>query len=253
MTPESDRSLPPSIGPRRARARLPGIARRIAAILLAAAIAVILALGTVLLLLQQPGVSRWALTRVLGAAYQAPRGSVTIGAVRGDWITRLEVRDLDVRRAGTALARVDTLRVRYSLLDLLKRRIVVHEADIRGAFVAIGAPDTSRPAGPSLSPAEILTGRFWSGMPIRIERLSLARCGFRGAPGNGPGAEHIELAMRHAALGGGPLAFELDTLGGRFLPPGTRDRWCTLAARGSLGQDRLEVRSFTLRSAASAE
>ena len=252
MTPQSDRSLPPPVGPRRVRRTLAGAVRRGAALLLVAAIALTLVAGLALLLIQQPAVGRWALTRILGAAARALGDSVTIGAVRGNWITSIEVRDLGVRRADTVLARVDTLQARYSLPALLGHRIVVHELDVRGAFVTIGRSDTARRPGPSWGPAEILGGRFWSGMPIRIEQLSLTRCGFRGAAaGQGPSVERIELAIRNAALGGGPLAFELDTLGARFLPPGTRDRWCTVGARGSLGHDRLEVRSFALRSAAS--
>ncbi|HET9952501.1 MAG TPA: translocation/assembly module TamB domain-containing protein [Candidatus Eisenbacteria bacterium] len=228
------------------------VLRRAAATFLGIAIVLLLLAGVALLLLQQPAVSRWALSRVVAAVYGVPRASVAIDGAGGDWITRLEARGLRVSRGGTVILRADTLRVAYSLLDALAGRFAVHDARVTGAFVTLAPADTSRSSRPALRPAEWLAGRFWSGRPIRIERLSLVRCAFETAgPDRAPRAEGIEMEARRIVLGGGGFAFDLDTLAARFLPAGSRDRWGAVTASASLDRRRLEVRSFSLASSAS--
>ena len=252
MTPETDRPAQGSLREPPARPTLPAVARRIVVVLLAGASALFLIAALGLLLLQQPSVGRWALARLVARAAGAPRSTVAIGAVRGDWITRLEARGLRVSRGDTVVVRADTLRAAYSLLDLLAGRYVIHDARIAGAYVTLPPPDTSRASATPLRIAEWLAGRFWTGNPVRIERLSLERCGFATAsPARAPRAEGIELAARGIALGGGSFAFEIDTLAARFLPAGAPGRWCAVTAGASLDRRRLEVRGFTLASAAS--
>ena len=252
MTPETDRPAQGSLRHPPARLTPLGAARRVALALAGAGVALLLLAGVALVLLRQPTVARWALTQVIASAFRSPNSSVAVGAVRGDWLTRLEVRGLRVARGDTVLVRADTLRVEYSLLEALAGRIVIRDLRAAGAFLTIPPPGTSGSKRPEPTLAEWLAGRFWPGKPIRIERMSLARCGFgRASPDRGPRAEGIELAARSIALGGGPFSFALDTLSARFLPAGPRGRWSAVMAGASLDRRRLEVRAFRLTSSAS--
>jgi autotransporter translocation and assembly factor TamB len=222
-----------------------------------AAVLVLLVAAT-LLLLQFPGPSRFAATSLLRAIRPVPGATVALHDLRGNWITSMDLFGVEVARDGVPptgphppLLAADTLRIRYSPLDLLRRRVVIHRLELRGGFLALEPRDISsrRPSGPARPLAEWLTGRFYTGTPLRIRHVSLSRCGFATAGDSGGSrAEDLCLEARGVALGGGPAAIDLDTLGLRFLAPGTPDHWWTLGASGSLGPGWLKLDTLSLAS-----
>ena len=98
----------------------------------------------VLFAVRQPPIAtrlvRLVLTRVPGP----PGATMTVGNVRADWTSRIELTGLAITRGDTLLAAVDTVRATYNLLSLLGGRLRVRELEVAG-IVVTGASPTRAP------------------------------------------------------------------------------------------------------------
>jgi uncharacterized protein YhdP len=165
-SPALDRVDVAPSGPRRRRPRWHFL-------LLGLALLVILVVAG-LLALQQPAVATRFTNSVLARFHLVPRATVGVDEVRGDWVTHLELRGVRVARGDTLLASIDTLRARYGLGALLTGKLHVRELDLSGVFVRADILDTTRPPKKPRAPlalADLLRGRFYTGPPIRADRL----------------------------------------------------------------------------------
>src|SRR5262249_30678350 len=150
---------------------------------------------------------------------------------------------------------VDTVRARYRLISLFAGRLDASEVTVAGARALASPPDTTRPPPekPSLSLADLVRGRFYRGLPIRVARLDVrgARFGGRaGAPGCGLRVGPIDRAARDVRLGRG-LPLELDTRPAQLDPGADAAQRIEVALGASLADGRLDVRSLRARSVGS--
>ena len=217
-------------GPPRSPGSVPERPRRLRAFrwVLAGVLALAVALLLALVVIRQPGVGTRLANAVLSRVSPLPRAKARVADVRGDWIGWLELRGLTVTRGDTLLAAVDTLRARYDMMALLAGRLDVHEVALAGVRVTADARDTTRTEskGPSLTLGQILQGRFYGGLPIRVLRLSVVNAeigGRAGAPDTGFRLARLTLRARDLQLGRG-FGFRVDSLVGTLHPgAGRRD------------------------------
>jgi len=179
-----------------------------------------------LVAIRQPAVGTWLANVVLSRVAVFPRASARVDLVRGDWIGELELRGLRVTRGDTLLAGADTLRARYRAGELLAGRLHVTDLALAGVRVTGDARDTTRtpPKGPPLTLGQMLQGRFYTGLPLRIDRLSVARGeigGHADAPDTGFRLTRLALRARDLQLGHG-FGFRVDSLAGGLHPGGGR-------------------------------
>src|SRR5262245_24340767 len=243
MTPTADRSAgaggPADDGPRRPpRER----ALRRAAAALAAFALVVLAF---LLALRQPRVGTWLANAILSRVTLSPRASAHVAEVRGDWIGWLELRGLTVMRGDTLLASADTLRARYRLGALLAGRLHVSDVAVLGVRVTADARDTTKKVSkkPPLTFGQVLAGRFYTGLPLRFERLRLADVTIGGhsyAPDTGFRITHLAARASELRLGRG-FAFRLDSLAAPLRPCGSGRAPASLALACALASGRAEL------------
>jgi len=252
MTPSAARSAgtgsPP--GPPGSGAERP---RRLRAFRWVAILALVLAggLAVALVAVRQPAVGTWLANAALSGVAPLPRATAHVDGVRGDWMTGLELHGLRVSRRDTLLAAVDTLRLRYQLGALLAGRLDVNEVTLAGVRVTADARDTTRgPAtGPPLTLGQVLQGRFYSGLPLRIARLSVVRAeigGHAGAPDTGFRLTTLSLHARDLALGRG-FGFRIDSLAGGLHPGGGRRDSATFSLSAALAGGRAEVGELRFR------
>src|SRR5262245_22562631 len=184
-----------------------------------------LAAGALLawIVLRQSGVATALVNTLLARVTPVPRATVHVDRVHGDWVGWLELDGLRVTRGDTLLARVDTLRARYSLAALVVGRVDVGELTIHGVLATDDLRDTTkrdvRPK-PALTFEQILQGRFYTGWPLRIDRASLSDAVIGGralAPDSGFRIMRLHAGAHGIRLGRG-FAFQLDSLGASLVP-----------------------------------
>src|SRR5262245_26593056 len=207
-----------------------------------------------LLAMQRPAVATAVVNLVLARLPLPPRTTLEVEEARGDWLTHLELRGLRMSRQDTLLAAADTIRARYRLASLLVGWLDVKDLEFDGVVVAADiatqtgpAPRTRRPP-PTL--ADLLRGRFYSGLPLRLDRLTVEEARYRAASDSGLQLAHVAARARRIFLGRG-FSFLLDTLRIRVVPGAdTIPRVeCGLAA--TLRDGRFEVRTLRVRGVAS--
>ena len=223
------------------------------------ALALVLGLAGVVLLvliaLRQPGVATWLANAVLSRLSPLPRASARVDRVHGDWTGWIELDGLTVARGDTLLARADTLRARYRLGQLFAGRLDVTEVAVLGVRVTADARDTTKgeTKGRPLTFAEILQGRFYSGLPVRVERLRLEDAAIGGhswAPDTGFRITSLVVHASDIRLGRG-FAFRLDTLAASIFPAGHERAPAALALSCALASGRAELGRLRFRSAGS--
>src|SRR5262245_36067794 len=211
-----------------------------------------------LLALQHAPTATLLTNAVLARLPTPPGASMRVYEVRGDWLTRLELRGFRMARGDMTLIAADTLNARYRLASLLGGRLDVEDVDLRGVIVTA---DTAHAAGanparatkPPTTLADLLRGRFYHGPPIRIERVTVrdARYGrLAGAADSTLRLTSIEMRARRVSLGGG-FSFHVDSLAMRAFPAGDAGSATDLSLAATLEDGRFEVRDLELRSAAS--
>lgn len=152
---------------------------------------------------------------------------VTIGALAGDWIREIEVRDLAVEGSTTPLreARVRSLQLRYSLLDLVAGRLTgLHSARLE---IASAVLDTRGDPHAVTKPSAGLDVDAWApfaelapdGLQVHCDALTL-----RAEHGERTGA--LDLGVGPVTAGRDlDLAFAGATLRGRLSGRGTDHRF----------------------------
>lgn len=207
-----------------------------------------------LVLLQRPAIGTSFANAVFARFHPVPRATVGVAEVRGDWLTHLELRGVRITRGDTLLGSIDTLRARYGLGSLLTGKLHVRDLHLSGVFVTADIVDTTTSAkrGPPLTLADLLRGRFYSGPPIRVDRLAIQDATYSDRGGSRDSLvilDHIGLLARRVRLGG-DFSFELDSLGLGRAPRSTGSRIdFGIAAR--LDRGRFEAHSLRFRSGSS--
>ncbi|MGH7742113.1 MAG: hypothetical protein ACRENS_08830, partial [Candidatus Eiseniibacteriota bacterium] len=159
-------------------------ALRLALVLLAALVAI--AIGAAVLLEFPAGV-RWAAQLTMDAARPLPGASLRVGGASGGFLTGIELHDIRVIRGdGVMRLRLDTLRVTYRPLELLKRPMTVR-------WLELGGPSVEVTPGPATQ-------------HLRSERR--------------PAHQRFELDLAHLTVRGGSMAFAPPDSGS-----GTSARW----------------------------
>ena len=103
-----------------------------------------LIVGMLLLLLvvQTRSGSQWVGETIIALVNPFEDAAIDIGHIGGNWISTLELHDINVTRADTVrLVHVDTLRLRYRLLSLLRKRLHVRQLYLAGPKVALQQQD----------------------------------------------------------------------------------------------------------------
>jgi hypothetical protein len=206
--------------------------------------------ASLLLALQVPRIGTGLANSVLRRISTVPGATLAVGEVRGNWLTRLELRDLRMVRGDTVLVAADTVRLGIRPWNLLAGRLDLGALEIVGPTVssalASGRPDSGE--GPSLSPAEILRGRFYTGPELRVERLDVRRERY-GTTANpdAPGLriDGVSLVARDLEMGD-TLAVVIDSLALRYVSaaPGAGAVHLVLAA--TVAEGRLDVGRLSL-------
>jgi hypothetical protein len=208
-----------------------------------------------LIAIRQPAVGTWLANLLLSRFAPLPRASAHVASVRGDWIGWLELHDLRVVRGDTLLAAVDTLRARYRLGALVLGRLEVRELALSRVLVTADARDTTRRVSkpPPLTFEQVLQGRFYTGLPIHVGRLSLGEGTIGGRAGERDTAFRITrlaLRARDLQLGRG-LAFRVDSLAGVLHPGAGRGDSAAFDVAASLAGGRAELGRLRFLGAAS--
>ena len=198
-------------------------ARRCAAVAVAAALCLIL-------FVQTPWGARTAGDMLVQGT------SVTFGSISGNWLTTLEVRNLEAHFPGAAL-RLDTLRIRHRLLALLSGSYHIRSATAIGAEVIVEqAPEADSGAADPF--------------PVRIDHYTIrdGRLAWR-LQSDSTLRVNVAVASGSATSGSAPSA-RVDTLEALVMLPG-EEAPLGLAGRASLADGRLTLDTLRVRGAGS--
>jgi hypothetical protein len=214
--------------------------------------------ATALVALRHPAVATGVVNAVLGRMRPSPGTVVSVGEVRGDWLTGLEFHRLRMARGDTILVAVDTVRMRYRIASLLKGILDLRGLELEGVLVTsdLVTTNTSRELLPKhpITLADVLRGRFYSGPRIHVDRLTVRRASYRGQDGQADSGvifTDIGIQARRLRLGG-EFSWLLDSLGARGRRVGTVTSPIELGLAATLSQGRLEARSIRLESDSSS-
>ena len=225
-------------------------------VLLVAAIGVAL-FALLLLMLQVPRFSTWLANSVLQRVSFLSGATLAVGEVRGNWLTRLDLRDLRMTRGDTTLVTADTLRIGLRPWHLLAQRVHMTHVEIVNPAVTskIAVARQEERDRPSLTPEDVLRGRFYTGPTLLVDRLDVRGGRYAlsaGADSTGSRIDEVSIAARDVVLGN-TLAVGLDSLALRYIPKGAGAadaiRFVLVA---SVGESGLEVRRLGLRGPSSA-
>ncbi len=175
--------------------------------------------------------------------------TIEVGRIDGNWIGHLALYDLNVTRDDTVrMAHADTLRLRYDLLALLRKKIHVREIHAAGLTVAMRQQaDSTWDLLDALGPSSPDTTR--SAFVLQIDRIGLDRGAFSAAfyaPGRDSTLRIRGLHTQIDSLVIGPATtLALSALQARVTPPG-RDEALDLLARARLAGGRLALDTLRL-------
>ncbi|MFB3133963.1 MAG: hypothetical protein ACE10K_15710, partial [Rhodothermales bacterium] len=203
----------------------------------------------VLLVVQTRSGSQWVGETIIGLVNPFEDAAIDVGRIGGNWINTLELHDVNVTRADTVrMVHVDTLRLRYSVLSLLRKRLHVREAYVAGLTLAVHQQaDSTWDLFEALGPSEPDTTP--SAFVILVDNLRLDD-GALSARFYAPGQDstlHIDrLNMRLGGLVlGKDQALHLDTLRAVLTLPGRTDA-IDAQVRASLADGLFTLLTFRL-------
>ncbi len=216
----------------------------------------IVGLLLLLLVVQTRRGSQWVGETIIALFNPFEDAAIDVGRIGGNWISTLELHDVNVTRADTVrLAHVDTLRLRYRLLSLLRKRLHVRQLYLAGPTVTLrqhadATWDLLNALGPS-APDTTAPGAF----VILVDDLRLDD-GALSARFYAPGQDStLRIDHVHTRLGGLVLgkkqAFRLDTLRAVLTPPGSDDA-IDMQVRASLADGLFKLLTFRLDTPASS-
>ncbi len=157
---------------------------------------------------------------------------IRIGQAEGSWLGGLELRDVQLTRpassdsaAGVPLAQVDTLRLRYRLLPLIRQRVHVNELTVAGPTAVLQQRPDSSWSLPALAPTEPDTAATPSAWTAQIDRLTVRRSHLSArfyAPGRDSTLRVTDFDLRAGDLRTAPRwTGQIDTLYVRAESPGS--------------------------------
>ncbi len=202
------------------------------------------------------GGARWVVNRALAGLNPYPGTSLAVGGVGGSLIRTVVLRDLRFRTgSGETSARVEHVRLRYTLAGLLADEIVIDEVALGGITVHLrrrpdGSWDLPRQrAVASKSPSE-------SPRRIRVRRIFVSQGRGEVELRNDGGSAKLSLerleGRAHDLRIGGGIEVELDTVSLRLHPPSPHPESITVAGAGSYKRRQLTITGLGVRSPASS-
>ena len=202
------------------------------------------------------GGARWVVNRALAGLNPYPGTSLAVGGVGGSLIRTVVLRDLRFRTgSGETSARVEHVRLRYTLASLLADEIVIDEVALGGITVHLrrrpdGSWDLPRQrAVASKSPSE-------SPRRIRVRRIFVSQGRGEVELRNDGGSAKLSLerleGRAHDLRIAGGIEVELDTVSLRLHPPSPHPESITVAGAGSYKRRQLTITGLGVRSPASS-
>ena len=213
-------------------------------------VAAVLAL---LLVVQTRGGSQGVGEAIIALVNPFEGAAIEVGRIGGNWISTLELHDVNVIRDDTThMAHVDTLRLRYGLLSLLRKRLHVRRAYIAGPTVTLRQQadstwDVLNALG--LSEPDTLPAAEPGAFVILVDDLRLDD-GAVSARFYAPEQDstlhlnQITTRLGGLALGKNP-ALRLDTLRAALTPPG-KDEPIDTQVRAALADGLFKLLTFRL-------
>ncbi len=177
---------------------------------------------------------------ILGAAGPQMAVEVSLGGLRGNWITNLEIREVDIRhKSGSVELSADTVRIRHRLTGLPFGAYRIRSLDISGPRLDVARVDDGPEEGSDAA----------GGMAVRIDRFRVS--GGRASAPNGVHVSGIE-ASGHAAVGPEP-AVRIESLQASIWAPASGDsllaQLVASFADGRLDLDTLRIQGSGTRAA----
>ncbi len=220
-------------------------------------VALVLVLVVVLLLLLQ---TDWGASKagglIAGLANPYDAAELSIGGIDGNWLSGLELRDVNLVRTDSLtgdavrMAHVDSLLLSYDLGALFSKKIHVESVGLYGAQIsarqnADSTWDLTEPFGES-------TDTTQSSFSVQVDEIVVQDAGLTAAfyaPGRDSTLRVSDLDTRIGGLFLGPdqTAVDVEDFAMQFTPPG-QDVERELAARAALADGRLTVDTLRLDS-----
>jgi translocation and assembly module TamB len=195
----------------------------------------LVAVVTLLALLQLPPVATWLIRRFSSLVPLNPGYRLAVGRVSGDWVHGLQLEDVQLLRGTRALATVERLRVGYD-----PRRLRGGETRL-DELVVEGARATARREGQGWDLANVLRrpADTTRGGALRVGRLALRDVQLAAwvSPDSAIRVRSLTLLGRNLMLGEAVL-LTIEDFSAAVAPPGT-NRYFAVATRGVLAPEEL--------------